>query len=264
MRRLYFVQDYEPLFYPRGSEYALAEDTYRFGFRRIALGEMVAGLLAVLDGDRPDVVPFGCDLSVYGPTVHETQRSGVVFYCKPDVARRGYTLGRLALEEFHRRHPEQEIHVYGEIVRKLSMPVTMHDRMTPAELNELYNRTIAGLALSFTNISLVAEEMLAAGTIPVVNDSAYARADLGSDFARWAVPTPGALAAALCAAVERDDRDAHARAAAESVRGRSWEPAREQVVRILEDEVYGPEIAPGPDGELSAPTVTAPPGIGTS
>src|SRR5690606_30371700 len=32
MRRLYFVQDYEPYFYPRGPEYALAEDTYRFGF----------------------------------------------------------------------------------------------------------------------------------------------------------------------------------------------------------------------------------------
>jgi len=35
--RFYFVQDFEPYFYPRGSLYALAEDTYRFGFRHIAV-----------------------------------------------------------------------------------------------------------------------------------------------------------------------------------------------------------------------------------
>ena len=48
MRRLYFVQDYEPLFYPRGSEAALAELSYRFGYRTIALGDMVAGHLLSL------------------------------------------------------------------------------------------------------------------------------------------------------------------------------------------------------------------------
>jgi GT2 family glycosyltransferase len=30
--KFYFIQDYEPLFYPAGSTYALAEATYRFGF----------------------------------------------------------------------------------------------------------------------------------------------------------------------------------------------------------------------------------------
>ena len=34
-RKLYFVQDYEPLFYVAGSTYALAESTYRFGFTGI-------------------------------------------------------------------------------------------------------------------------------------------------------------------------------------------------------------------------------------
>ena len=247
MRRLYFVQDYEPFFYPRGSEYSLAEDTYRFGFRRIALGEMVGGLMEALDGDRPDVVPFGLDTSVYGVPPTSPPRSGVIFYGKPDVPRRGYVLGLLALEEFHRRHPDQEIHVYGEFVRELTMPVTLHDRMTTSELNALYNRTIAGFGLSFTNISLVAEEMLAGGVIPVVNDSPYARADLDNPYVSWAQPTPGALADALSRAVERVDRDAYARLAAASVRGRSWAPAQAGVLRIVEDEVYGPAAGPADD-----------------
>jgi O-antigen biosynthesis protein len=34
-RKYYFIQDYEPLFYPAGSMYALAESTYRFGFNGI-------------------------------------------------------------------------------------------------------------------------------------------------------------------------------------------------------------------------------------
>ena len=33
--RFYFVQDYEPLFYPAGTSYGLAEATYRLGFRGI-------------------------------------------------------------------------------------------------------------------------------------------------------------------------------------------------------------------------------------
>ena len=36
--KFYFIQDYEPFFYPHGSLYALAEDTYRFGFRHLAVG----------------------------------------------------------------------------------------------------------------------------------------------------------------------------------------------------------------------------------
>jgi hypothetical protein len=237
IRRLYFVQDYEPYFYPHGSLYALAEDTYRFGFRTIALGNMVAQALKEHVGLSVDTVPFGCDTETYRLT-GSGARNGVVLYAKPDVDRRGYLLARLALAEFHRRHPEQTIHVYGETARDLGIPAVRHERMTPTELNALYNRTVAGFAMSFTNISLVAEEMLAAGSIPVVNDASDARADLGNAFALWAAPTPGALADGLCAAVERPDRDVHALAAAQSVVGRSWLETSEDVVRIIEAEVY--------------------------
>src|SRR5674476_687997 len=88
MRRLYFVQDYEPLFYPRGTEAALAELSYRFGFRTIGLGDMVAGHLRREIGIEPDVVPFGCDTDVY--QLSDVQnRSGVVFYTAPGAARPG-------------------------------------------------------------------------------------------------------------------------------------------------------------------------------
>lgn len=239
MRRLYFVQDYEPYFYPRGPEYALAEDSYRFGYRCIALGQMVAAALRTEVGLEPDVTEFGCDTDVYR-LVPAGPRTGIVCYARPGAARRGYWLGSLALAEFQRRHPEVPIQVYGDAPRSLPFRAIRHGRLDPSELNVLYNQCIAGLALSFTNISLVAEEMLAAGTIPVINDAPQARADLKNDHACWVRPTPAAIADALSLIVQAE-ANGRAVAAAESTR-RTWAPAQADLVRLVEEEVYGRQL----------------------
>ncbi|MET0713566.1 MAG: glycosyltransferase family 1 protein, partial [Mycetocola sp.] len=157
----------------------------------------------------------------------------------PEVPRRGFSLARLALQRFHDLHPEVEIRIYGDEVKGLPFPATQYGRLKPEELNGLYNSSIAGLAMSFTNISLVAEEMLAAGTIPVVNDSVHSRADLANEHVMWATPTPYGIATALSAVVERPDRADAARTAAGSVRKFGWSRAQSDLVRIIEDEVYG-------------------------
>ena len=156
----YFIQDYEPYFYPRGSLYALPGQLplriYPSGAR-----EMVASTLRCEVGVDAHVIPFGSDVGGYRRT-NTGNRSGVVFLARPDTDRRGYDLGRLALRQFHRLHPEQEIHIFGSQVRGWGIPVTQHGMLPASELNALYNRTLSGLALSFTNITLVAGEMLAA------------------------------------------------------------------------------------------------------
>ncbi len=243
MRRLYFLQDYEPFFYGHGAEYELAAMTYRFPFRRIALGEMLEGMIHDETGLHSDVVPFGCDSAAYRPPSSPVPRRGIVFYSRPDFARRGYQLAVVALRRFHAKHPEHEIHVYGAAPRGIGIPVTFHGRLSPAQLNELYGRTVTGLAMSFTNITLVAEEMLAAGNIPVVNEMALAHLVLPNPHVRWAAPTAAALAEQLSAAVSADDVQGNAVAAAHSVTGRSWDPTRREIVRVIEDEVYGGALA---------------------
>ncbi|NQX10540.1 glycosyltransferase family 1 protein [Microbacteriaceae bacterium VKM Ac-2855] len=234
MARLAFVQDYEPLFHPRGTLAALAEDSYRFGFRTIALGAMVAGHLRDLGVDV-DEAPFGCDTATYALENPNGPRAGVVFYAKPSSDRRGYLLGKKALELFHERHPEQPIHLYGARVADWSIPVVQHGMLRPAELATLYNGALAGIALSFTNISLVAEELLACGAVAVVNDSPDARADLPHPEARWALATPGAIADALADVVERTDAARPIRCAAMVRSG--WAPAAEIVARVIDDEL---------------------------
>lgn len=236
-RVLYFIQDYEPYFTPHGAEYALAQDSYRFGFRHIALGHMVQDALRDEVGAPSDVVPFGCDTEIYRALEGTAPRRGVVFYAKRGNDRRGFALAIRALAAFHEARPDEPIHIYGDAVDDAPFPHVAHGNLDPVALNALYNTVVAGLALSFTNISLVAEELLAAGAIAVVNDSPLPRADLDNPFAVWARATPAALAAALIAAVGRPDRDAHAARVAASVTGRSWRTTQEATTAVIADEL---------------------------
>lgn len=231
-RRFYLIQDYEPWFYPRGSAYELAEDSYRFGFESITIGNMLADELESRFGYGSTVAEFGCDTDVYR-VQNRAERTGVVFYAKPGVDRRGYEMGVLALEQFHALRPDIEIHTFGIRARSLPFPATVHGHMPPAELNRLYNECGAGLALSFTNISLIPYELLAAGVVPVVNDYAGLKSNLDNPHVVWSRATPAALAESLSTALDRN-RERGPDQLRASVEGLSWQPAQAAVVAAIE------------------------------
>lgn len=236
-RRLYFIQDFEPWFYPLGSHHVLAEDTYRFGFRSITVGPMLEGLLRERYGVEARTAEFGCDTAVYRLT-NPQRRTGVVFYARRETARRGFELGVLALREFHRRHPDHEIHLFGDPAARVPFPATNHGVLRPADLAELYNRCAAGIALSFTNLSLVPDEMLACGMLPVVGRSGYSEASIDNPYVSWASPTPFGIADALSDAV-RPDAPEPAEVAG-SIRTTPWDTAQRVTVEVIENEVYHP------------------------
>ncbi|WP_404821750.1 rhamnosyltransferase WsaF family glycosyltransferase [Nocardioides donggukensis] len=248
LHRFYFIQDFEPFFHSRGADYELAAETYRFGFTHIALGHMVQDRLLHEVGASSHMVPFSCDTATYR-LENLRAREGVVFYARPGNPRRGYELGLRTLRELHRRRPEQTIHLFGDDAGDTDFPVVRHGRLTPAELNALYNSVAAGLALSFTNISLVAEEMLAAGAIPVVNSSPDARADLDSPHVAWAAPSPGALADAFCRVLDHPDPAGRVVHAAGSVRADNWARPGRELVEIVEAATAG-GLAGGPRGSM--------------
>ena len=130
------------------------------------------------------------------------RRTGICYYCRPSTPRRAHELAIATLDLFAARHPEVDIHFYGEPPGKLPFRAIDHGFLNPKQLNELYNRCVAGLVLSATNVSLVPHEMLASGCIPVVNDAEHARIVLDNDHVAYAPPTPFELANALNALVE--------------------------------------------------------------
>jgi hypothetical protein len=231
-KRFYFVQDYEPYFSPVGAVSLLAENTYQMGFHAITAGKWLAHKLSVEFGMASDSFEFGCDTSVYH-LAQNTKRSGLIFYARPEAARRGFELGLMAMEVFAARNPDIDLHFYGDTIGKLPFRVIDHGRVSPDQLNRIYNQCFAGLSLSLTNVSLVPHEMLAAGCIPVVNEAVQNRIVLDNPFVRYAPPTPHALASELEALIRTPDFDSLSQAAAASVRSATWDDAGATVDAIL-------------------------------
>jgi glycosyltransferase involved in cell wall biosynthesis len=139
----------------------------------------------------------------------------------------------MAIEEFARRRPDLKIHLYGGNVGRVPLSFIDHGAVSPSELNSIYNQCYAGLSLSFTNVSLVPHEMLAAGCIPVVNEAEHNRIVLDNQYVRYAAPNPHALASELEAIVNMSEFDSHSIAAASSVQSANWGDAGYQVDAIL-------------------------------
>ena len=228
--RFYLVQDYEPMFYPAGSNAALAEETYEFGFHGVTAGPWLADKLPREHAMACDSFDLGVDLDVYR-FENRADRRGVVFFARPDTARRGFELGMLALELFAADHPDVEIHVIGQRLHSRGVPFafTDHGHLPAEQLADLYNRCRAGLILSLTNLSLLPAELLAAGCVPVMNDGENTRASCDSPVASFARPEPQTLADAIGRVFHHDDPEALSRAASASIRAQSWDLVADQV-----------------------------------
>ena len=118
------------------------------------------------------------------------------------------------------------IHLYGERVGRLPFPFVDHGVVTPDELNRIYNQCFAGLSLSMTNVSLVPQEMMASGCLPVVNDAEHNRSALQvAGHIAYPAAEPHALAAALMDVCSLPDFLSEANAASKSVQSQSWDDA---------------------------------------
>jgi 2-polyprenyl-3-methyl-5-hydroxy-6-metoxy-1,4-benzoquinol methylase/glycosyltransferase involved in cell wall biosynthesis len=197
---MYFVQDFEPSFAPMGSEYVLAENTYRRGLYCVTSGPWCEHVLKNQFGAEADHFRFPIDRDVYYPRARTKSSKSVVFFAKPEMPRRCFEIGAMALSHLHNLMPEVEIKMFGSPSasrQKLTYPVTFNDMVpTIDDLAQMYSNTDVGLVFSTTNPSLVPYEMMACG-LPVVdlgrpgNEVNYAGR---SDIALLANPLPEEMA----------------------------------------------------------------------
>jgi GT2 family glycosyltransferase/glycosyltransferase involved in cell wall biosynthesis len=176
--RAYFVQDFEPLFFPAGTRYGLAEQTYRFGFYGIFNSP---GLHQFVTGSYP---MQGC---WFEPTVEPSvfhagrpPRQGpvrVFFYGRPSTDRNGFELGLAALKRLKDE--------FGAKVEIISAGERWQPRQHGAEgvvsnlgvlpyekTAELYRRCDVGLCFMFTkHPSYLPLEWMASGMLVVTNDN---------------------------------------------------------------------------------------------
>jgi glycosyltransferase involved in cell wall biosynthesis len=237
-KRFYFVQDFEPYFYPTGTHSVLAENTYRFGFYGVTAGNWLATKLKRDYNMQTDYFDFGSEKKLYS-FVNDKPRKEIFFYARPYTERRGFEMGIMALDLFHEKHPEYIINMAGWDVSDYDIPFPYENLKTLEydELNELYNRCAAGLVMSFTNMSLLPLELLGSGTIPVVNDGENNTLVSSNPYIAYSANNPIALAETLSSIITRKDQVEYAKKGSESTGDLSWEKSGSKFVKIVEREV---------------------------
>jgi hypothetical protein len=236
-KRFYFVQDFEPFFYPPGSLYVLAENTYRFSFFGITAGKWLAKKLNQEYSMKTDYYEFGVDKFRYHIT-NMGRRGEILFYARPYTERRGFELGIMALDIFHRIHPEIIINFAGYDISNYRIPFP-YENLKIIELdnlNTLYNRCAAGLVLSFTNMSLLPLELLSSGVIPVVNEGENNRLVSDNEFIAYSKNDPSSLAQSLSKIVSKVNLPDYAKAASKSVEQYNWIHSMNKFIHIIERE----------------------------
>jgi glycosyltransferase involved in cell wall biosynthesis len=238
-KHFYFVQDFEPYFYPVGSLSVLAENTYKMGYYGVTAGGWLSTKLKRDYGMQTDNFTFGSGGDIYRHENTTAKRTEINCYVRPYTERRGFELAIMALDIFHRKHPEYTINLFGWDVSQYDIPFPFKNLniLEHHQLNELYNRSAASLVLSLTNMSLLPLELLSCGCIPVVNEGENNTLVSDNSYVAYSKNDPLSLATKLSEIVTNHDQLAYAQEAAASVQTTTWEESGKRFVNIIEREI---------------------------
>jgi cellulose synthase/poly-beta-1,6-N-acetylglucosamine synthase-like glycosyltransferase/glycosyltransferase involved in cell wall biosynthesis len=180
-RKFYFVQDWEPLFYPAGSISAMVEATYRFGFHAICNTPALAESYRSLGGTADHFLP-SVDSDVFRPRQSQAEHSSLFrlfCYTRPATPRNGFEVLAVALRELKRRYGEAidvvtagaewqpQAHGLSGVVRHLGL-------LPYKETGALYRACDAGLvAMATRHPSYLPFELMASGAAVITNRNAH-------------------------------------------------------------------------------------------
>lgn len=237
-RKFYFIQDYEPLFFPIGPEHVFAENTYKFGFAAITAGPWLTRLVREKYNVDADYYEFAYDPKLYQP-LDKPRKKQILFYARSYTPRRGFELGVLALKQVVAKHPDYEVLFIGWPDNpRVSFPAKTLGTLDLEDLGPLYNESTLALVISLTNPSLLPPEMMAC-KLPVVDIKGDNTIGFfGADTLALADPDPTSIAEAINELIEQPDkRDALAERGWEYVQHLDWERSARTVEEIIIKDV---------------------------
>lgn len=190
---MYFVQDFEPWFFPRGTEYALALDSYSWGFPAMTAGSWLASTIQEITPAKVDYFNFAADpLPESLPKTVIRDRKRVFFYARPETERRGFELGMLSLALLFENDGNVEIHLAGSELVGVSVgfPHVLHGVVDELRLREIMSECDIALVISFTNVSLMPVELMSLGVPVVSNRGEWLEWQLNSENASLSLANP--------------------------------------------------------------------------
>ncbi len=173
--KIYFVQDYEPYFYPFGDRYQLAKRTYELGLHMISLGPWCKKMINEnCQVNSPiDEINFPVALDRYPKIDHDfneypsKNELNLAVYTKFSSPRRAPINIEIVLRNcekiLKKRNFKLNINYFG--TEKEETFINGHNlgKLTQPQLVDLYHQSDFGIAPSMTNFSLVPFEMMSTG-----------------------------------------------------------------------------------------------------
>ncbi len=236
-QKFYFIQDFEPYFYSRGSDYIFAERTYSFGFHGITVGPWLAHKIK-----RYNMKVHSCFYSYnkekYYPRKRlDSEKKRVLFYSRPVTPRRGFELGLLAIKELVKQMPDVEIIFAGWNTSNYFIDFPYKDLgvLQGEALPDLYSQCDAALVLSFTDLSMLPIELMACGCPVISNRGENVEWFLNENVAILSDPTPESLGASLVKILSDDKGRLELRQRAlDYVNNTDWENEVDGIIRFIE------------------------------
>lgn len=197
-KKAYFIQDFEPWFFPMGDQYLITENSYRFGYLPVTIGKWLAYKMKNEFDTPAQYFDFGADLKVYKPLENIQKENAICFVYQPEKSRRCDYIGLKALKLVKALRPDVKIYLYGSNAPASFDFACENLNIIPIEeCNKLYNRCKVGVCMSASNPSRIPFEMMAAG-LPVVElykeNNLY---DLPDEGVLLAEPSPEAIASGI-------------------------------------------------------------------
>lgn len=238
--KFYFIQDYEPSFYGRGSKSLLAEQTYEKGFAAICASPWLKSIAENHYKAWARSFMLAYDHSVYNLNDREEKKRNktkIAVYSRIGTERRAVELALAGLELLSRERDDFEVHLFGSDHQDLhSAPFecVVHGILRPDELADLYKDSDFGICFSATNYSLVPQEMMACGLPLVELDVESTRAIFPDNVVSLAKPNPKAITQAVSVLIDNPQkRKEQANFAFEWVSNFSWEKSARDVEAAL-------------------------------
>jgi glycosyltransferase involved in cell wall biosynthesis len=177
-RPIYFIQDYEPLFYPMSYEYVKAESTYRLPFHHVYYGPWVGRRVGGSPKGKSLSLPFPVEGEYRTPIAASEFRAprDIAWLARPGMDRRCHGFALEVLGAVLSDAPDVRIHTFGS--HELGAEVTgfhHHGVLDAPALATLYRRVSVGVSISTTNPSAIPYEMVSCGCVPVDLDNEVSR-----------------------------------------------------------------------------------------
>lgn len=237
LHKLYFVQDFEPAFYAGGSEYAFAEQTYKFGFTGVCAGGWLATKLNQDYGMQTHAISFSYDRELYFPhPIAGDSKKKVFCYFRPPTIRRGLETALIALDRVATQNPGVEFIFAGWDMNdfKFDHPFQNAGLLSLEELPAIYSKCDLALVLSYTNLSLLPLEIMACGCVVVSNEGPNVEWLLNNDNAQLTSSDPVEMADKICELLHNPDKVAQLRKnGIEFAKGTSWDEEGHKLLNIL-------------------------------